>query len=57
VLVQANGANLGWTKVSGTGIAELSRNTELGQKVPWIVHGSTVKLKTSSGVLIASGVF
>jgi hypothetical protein len=57
VLVQANGTNIGWSKVSSTGIAQLSRNTEVGQRVPWIVHGSTVKIKTSSGVLIASGVF
>jgi hypothetical protein len=57
VLVQANGANVGWAKVSSTGIAQLTRNTELGQSVPSIVHGSTVKVKTGSGVLIASGTF
>ena len=57
VLVQANGTNVGWAKVSTTGIAQLSRNTELGQHVPQISHGSNVKVKTSSGVLIATGVF
>lgn len=57
VLVQANGKNVGWAKVSSTGIAQLTRNTELGQSVPWIVHGSTVKVKTSAGILIAYGTF
>jgi len=58
VLVRANGANVGWAKISSTGIAELSRNTELGQSVPKIVHGSTVSVVAgASRTLVASGTF
>jgi hypothetical protein len=53
----ANGAKFGVGKVSSLGIAQIDRNTELGQSVPWIVHGSTVAAHTSTGVLIASGQF
>ncbi len=53
----ANGAKFGVGKVSSTGIAQIDRNTELGQSVPWIVHGSTVAARTSTGVLIANGQF
>jgi hypothetical protein len=55
VLVQVNGKNVGWAKVSSAGIAQLSRNTELGQNVPRVVHGSTVTVKTNT--VISSGVF
>jgi hypothetical protein len=51
----ANGAKFGVGKVSSTGIAQINRNTELGQSVPWIIHGSTVAARTSTGVLIAHG--
>jgi hypothetical protein len=57
LLVQVNGANVGSMKVSKTGIAQLNRNSELGQRVPSIVHGSTVTVKTKAGTLIASGTF
>lgn len=58
VLVRANGANVGWAKVSSTGVAQLTRNTELGQKVPQITHGSTVSVLTgAAGALVASGTF
>jgi hypothetical protein len=57
VLVQVNGANVGRAKVSSTGIAQLTRNTELGQKVQSIGHGSTVAVKTAAGTRIASGTF
>lgn len=53
----ANGVKFGAGKVSSTGIAQIDRNTELGQSVPWIVHGSTVAARTSTGVLIANGQF
>jgi hypothetical protein len=53
----ANGARFGVAKVSSTGIVQIDRNTELGQSVPWIVHGSTVAARTSTGVLISSGRF
>jgi hypothetical protein len=53
----ANGAKFGVGKVSSLGIVQIASNTELGQSVPWIVHGSTVAVRTSTGVLIASGQF
>jgi hypothetical protein len=53
----ANGAKFGVGRVSSLGIAQIDRNTELGQSVPWIVHGSTVAARTSTGVLITSGKF
>ena len=55
LLVRVNGAGIGTMKVSQTGIAQLTRNTELGQKVPMIGHGSTVTVQTTAGLLIASG--
>lgn len=53
----ANGAKFGAGKVSPLGIVQINRNTELGQSVPWIVHGSTVAARTSTGALIATGQF
>ena len=58
VLVRANGATVGWAKVSSTGTVQLTRNTELGQSVPQITHGSAVAVVTgAAGTLIASGTF
>ena len=57
VTFYANGAKFGVGKVSPLGKAQIDRNTELGQSVPLIVHGSTVAARTSTGVLIASGTF
>jgi hypothetical protein len=57
LLVQVNGAKVGWMKVSKTGIAQLNRNSELGQHVPMIMHGSTVTVKTKKGTVIATGTF
>jgi hypothetical protein len=56
VAVSVNGVRVGWAKVSVLGIAQLSLNTELGQAVPTIVHGSTVAVR-SAGTLVASGRF
>ena len=53
----ANGAKFGVGRVSSLGIVQIDRNTELGQAVPWIVHGSTVAVRTSTGTLIATGLF
>jgi hypothetical protein len=33
--------------VSATGIAQIDRNTELGQSVPTIVRGSTMSVRTA----------
>jgi hypothetical protein len=57
LLVRVNGANVGWMKVSGRGVAQLTRNSELGQQVPSIVHGSTVTVTTRAGGLVSSGCF
>ena len=57
LLVRVNGARFGSMKVSASGIAQLTRNTELGHKVPPIGHGSTVSVYTPTGVLVASGSF
>lgn len=57
VLVRVNGAAVGSMTVSSKGIAQLTRNSELGQRVPAIVHGSIVTVQTRAGVVIASGTF
>jgi hypothetical protein len=57
VTFYANGAKFGTAKVSSLGIAQIDRNTELGQSVPWIAHGSTVNARTTAGVLVSLGRF
>jgi ABC-type transport system substrate-binding protein len=57
VQILVNGTAIGQAKVSSLGIAQFDRNTELGQKVPYIVHGSTVSVRTSADTLVASGAF
>ena len=57
VTFYANGAKFGVAKVSSRGIVQIDRNTELGQLVPSIIHGSTVAALTSAGAVIASGTF
>lgn len=60
VSVCVNGAQVGMAKVSLLGKADLTRNTEIGQAVPAIVHGSSVSVTTApgcTGQLVASGQF
>ena len=63
VLVRVDGALVGTMKVSSRGIAQLTRNSELRQRVPAMMmhgsmmHGSSVTVSTKAGVLIASGTF
>ena len=57
LLVQVNGAPVGSMKVSGKGIAQLTRNTERGQTTPMVAHGSIVTVKTTAGIVLASGRF
>ena len=57
LLVQVNGATVGSMKVSGKGIAQLTRNTERGQATPTVAHGSIVTVKTKAGIALASGRF
>jgi hypothetical protein len=57
VVFSAAGMTLGKAKVSARGQADITRNTELGQKVPSITHGSRVTVRTTGGMLIISGRF
>jgi hypothetical protein len=54
LLVRVNGGTVGSMKVTRTGTARLTRTTERGQKVPVVVHGSSVTVKTRAGVVVAS---
>jgi hypothetical protein len=57
LLVQVNGGPVGAMKVSGKGIAQLTRNTERGQATPIVAHGSIVTVRTKAGIVLASGRF
>ncbi len=57
VVFSAAGITLGRAKVSATGKADITRNTELGQKIPSITHGVPVTVRTASGKLIVAGRF
>jgi hypothetical protein len=57
LVVRVNDAVVGSMKVAPNGIAQLTKNTELGQRVPAIAHGSTVTVKTANGAAITSGRF
>lgn len=57
VVFTAGGTRLGTQKVSARGQADITRNTELHQKVPSITHGSTVSVRTAGGQLVTSGRF
>jgi hypothetical protein len=57
VVFSAAGRTLGSAKVSALGQADISRNTEVGQKVPSINRGSRVTVRTTGGKLIVSGRF
>ena len=57
LLVQVNGNPVGSMRVSGKGIAQLTRNSERGQATPMLAHGSIVTVKTRAGIVLASGRF
>jgi hypothetical protein len=57
VVFSAAGVTLGSAKISANGQADITRNTEQGQKVPVISHGSNVTVRTAGGKLITSGRF
>jgi hypothetical protein len=57
VVFSSAGMTLGTAKVSANGHADVTRNTELGQKVPLIVRGSSVAVRTAGGRLITTGRF
>ena len=57
VNVFVNGSKLASPLVSSLGQIHVERNTNLGQTVPTIVCGSTVRVRTLGGTLIARGRF
>lgn len=57
VVIVVAGSKLGTAKVSALGAAQISRNTERGQRVPKVSAGTTVKVRTAGGATIVSGSF
>jgi hypothetical protein len=57
VNVNVNGSRLASPLVSSLGHFSVNRNTGAGQHVPAIKAGSTVRVRTLGGTLIASGTF
>jgi hypothetical protein len=57
VVFSAAGRQLGSAKISTLGQADITRNTDAGQNVPLIRHGSIVTVRTARGALIISGRF
>ena len=57
VNVNVNGSRLASPLVSSLGHFSVNRNTGAGQHVPTIKAGSTVRIRTLGGTLIASGTF
>jgi hypothetical protein len=57
VNVFVNGNKWASPRVSSLGKIDVDRNTERGQKVPVIKAGSTVRVRTLGGTLIARGTF
>jgi len=57
VNIFVNGTKWASPTVSSLGIAQVDRNTDVGQKVPSISHGSTVRVRTLAGSLIAGGTY
>jgi predicted PilT family ATPase len=57
VVVVVGGAKLGTAKVSALGAARLSRNSELGQRVPQVSAGTVVKVRTGGGTTVVKGSF
>jgi hypothetical protein len=57
VVFYVGGARIGSARVNRFGKADLSRNTELGQRVPQISAGTKVMVRTSRATTIVSGSF
>ena len=57
VNVFVNGSKLASPVVNSLGAINVNRNTERGQSVPTITTGSTVRVRTLGGTMIASGTF
>ena len=57
VVFYPKGSKLGSAVVTSRGIAQIDRNTGLGQTVPKIIHGSRVSVRTAGGTVILRGTF
>jgi len=57
VVFTVGGVRLGTAKVNAFGAAQIERNSDRGQRVPAVRHGTKVKVRTAGGVLIVSGSF
>ena len=55
--IYIDGTRLGTARVNGRGVAELSRNSELAQRVPQVGTGTTVTVRTSHAATVVSGTF
>jgi Tfp pilus assembly protein PilV len=57
VVFYAKGSRLGSAVVTTRGIAQIDRNTELGQAVPKVLHGAHISVRTPGGAVILRGTF
>jgi hypothetical protein len=57
VVFYVAGKRLGTAKVSHLGAAHITRNSERSRLVPSVGAGTTVRVRTTGGILIASGSF
>lgn len=56
VPIYAGGVKVGTARVGQRGRCHFERSTEHGQSVPKLGAGSTVRMRTAGGTLVASGV-
>lgn len=57
VSIYVGGSKVGTARVNGRGVAELTRNSELAQRVPQVRAGTTVTVQTSHADTVVSGTF
>ncbi len=55
--VFVGGSRVGGARVNSLGDARLERNSDLGQRVPGVVKGTRVQVKTVSGTVVVAGSF
>ena len=53
VFVYVAGWKIGATRVSSSGVVELSRNAEVGQRVPQVQAGTPIAVATGQAVILA----
>ncbi len=57
VNIYVGGSKIGAARVNSRGVAELTRNSELAQRVPQVRAGTTVTVQTSRAITVVSGTF